>query len=100
MFADLLFARPVMQISDVDQGKGQPGHVRGFGIRAIGEEDHDMLGGIFLVQAPEVRLTRPIWMSVGRDQYFLKSFKQTAKAIARTFNADKKFLLGKSPTLD
>ncbi len=55
---------------------------------------------LFRVLPDEVRLTRPIWMSVGRDQYFLKSFKQTAKAIARTFNADKKFLLGKSPTLD
>ena len=55
MFADLLFARPVMQISDVDQGKGQPGHVCGFGVRAIGEEDHDMLGGIFLAQTPQHR---------------------------------------------
>lgn len=55
---------------------------------------------LFRVLPDEIHLTRPIWMSVGRDQYFLKTFNQAAKAIARTFKADKEFLLGKSPTLD
>jgi len=37
-----------------------------------------------------------VWMSVGLDQHLLKTIKQTAKAIARIFAADHKFLLGEA----
>jgi hypothetical protein len=35
-------------------------------------------------------------MSVGVEQHLLKTIKQTAKAIARVFAADRKFLLGEA----
>jgi DNA-binding transcriptional LysR family regulator len=62
----------------------------------VGEES----GALFRVLPEEIRILRPIWMSVGRDQHLLKTISRSAKAIARIFATDKDFLLGDSSSLE
>jgi DNA-binding transcriptional LysR family regulator len=61
----------------------------------VGEE-----AGLFRVLPEQIRSLRPVWMSVGRDQHILKTISRLAKAIARIFAADEKFLLGESASLE
>jgi DNA-binding transcriptional LysR family regulator len=56
----------------------------------VGEET----GALFRVLPDQIRSLRSVWMSIGRDQQTLKTISQSAKAIARIFAADAKFLLG------
>jgi DNA-binding transcriptional LysR family regulator len=62
----------------------------------VGDEN----SALFRVLPEQIRILRPIWMSVGRDQHVLKTISRTAKAIARAFAADKNFLLGDSLALE
>jgi DNA-binding transcriptional LysR family regulator len=55
---------------------------------------------LFRIMQQEIRILRPVWMSVGLDQHLLKAIKQTAKAIARVFAADRQFLLGERLSLE
>jgi DNA-binding transcriptional LysR family regulator len=57
----------------------------------VGEET-----GLFRVLPDQIRSLRPVWMSVGRDQHVLKTISRSAKAIARIFAADERFLLGET----
>ena len=45
MLADLLLARPVMQIAEVQHLKYRSGQVRGPGVGTVGEQDQYMLVG-------------------------------------------------------
>ena len=60
----------------------------------------DRAADLFRILPDEVRSLRPVWMSVGRDQHVLKTISRSAKAIARIFAADERFLLGETSSLE
>lgn len=62
----------------------------------VGEEN-DALARVL---PDQIRITRPIWMSIGRDQELLKAIKKCADGIEAAFAADRDFLLGTSTALD
>ncbi len=62
----------------------------------VGDENN----ALFRVMPDQIRSLRPVWMSVGRDQHVLKTISRSAKAIARIFAADKRFLLGETLALE
>jgi DNA-binding transcriptional LysR family regulator len=62
----------------------------------VGDEN----SALFRILPEQIRILRPIWMSVGRDQHALRTISRTAKAIARVFAADKNFLLGDTLALE
>jgi DNA-binding transcriptional LysR family regulator len=70
--------------------------VAGTGLVALPAFVGDESPALFRILPEEIRILRPVWMSVGVDQHLLKTIKQTAKAIARVFAADRKFLLGEA----
>jgi DNA-binding transcriptional LysR family regulator len=70
--------------------------VAGTGLVALPAFVGDESPALFRILPEDIRILRPVWMSVGVDQHLLKTIKQTAKAIARVFAADRKFLLGEA----
>jgi DNA-binding transcriptional LysR family regulator len=70
--------------------------VAGTGLVVLPAFVGDESPALFRIMPEDIRILRPVWMSVGLDQHLLKTIKQTAKAIARIFAADSKFLLGEA----
>jgi DNA-binding transcriptional LysR family regulator len=68
--------------------------VAGTGLVVLPAFVGDESPALFRILPNDIRLLRPVWMSVGLEQHLLKTIKQTAKAIARIFAADREFLLG------
>jgi len=70
--------------------------VAGTGLVALPAFVGDESPALFRILPDDIRILRPLWMSVGLDQQLLKTIKQTATAIAGIFAADRKFLLGEA----
>jgi DNA-binding transcriptional LysR family regulator len=70
--------------------------VAGTGLVALPAFVGDESPALFRILPEDIRILRPVWMSVEVDQHLLKTIKQTAKAIAGIFAADRKFLLGEA----
>jgi DNA-binding transcriptional LysR family regulator len=61
----------------------------------VGEESQLL----FRVLPEQISITRPVWISVTRDQHLIKGVRQTAKAIADVFAGDAALLMGREPWL-
>ncbi len=72
--------------------------VAGTGLVVLPAFVGDESPALFRILPEDIRILRPVWMSVGLDQHLLKTIKQTAKAIARVFAEDRQFLLGETPS--
>jgi DNA-binding transcriptional LysR family regulator len=70
--------------------------VAGTGLAVLPAFVGDESPALFRILPEDIRILRPVWMSVGFDQHLLKTIKQTARAIARVFAADREFLLGEA----
>lgn len=57
----------------------------------VGEES----ASLFRVLPDKLTITRPVWMSVTRDQHLIKSVRRMAKAIANVFVRDEAMLMGR-----
>lgn len=74
--------------------------IQGCGLAALPVFVGEEISSLFRVLSDEIRILRPVWMSVGRDQYFLKAIKQCHKSIEKIFSADRDFLLGEKRSLE
>lgn len=74
--------------------------VAGTGLVVLPAFVGDESPALFRIMPEDIRILRPVWMSVGLEQHLLKTIKQTAKAIARIFAVDREFLLGGADSPD
>ncbi len=58
----------------------------------VGEES----ASLFRVLPEKLTISRPVWMSVTRDQHLIKSVRRMAKAIASVFGRDATMLMGQT----